>query len=281
MSRLLTVATSVSHWWTGVYTAGLPEQERSARQAEIESDMWEHIAFDRRVGDGISATGLEVLMRMLLGIPADLFWRHSTRTAASSGVAASVPPTGDRTMLNRVLVASATALTVAAGLFLIVNAFGSARGDDWLFFAPAEVLTGVLMIAGVFLMNRSPRVAMTIVVLGAVGAVLAHYWILVVTLPIALAITIGSLARARSAPRREEKDPDEPDDHDSRHQRVPTPASHYSLLPPKNATLEDVDLEDPVPLSRSAVPVGRARVGREKVPPLRGNHRRFSARREE
>ena len=62
---------------------------------------------------------------------------------------------------------------------------------------------------------------------------------------------------------------------------LPLGASHYSLLPPTNATLEDVDLEDPVPLSRSAVPVGRARVGREKVPPLRGNHRRFSARRKE
>jgi hypothetical protein len=197
------VATWLTRRWTAVYTSGLPEGDLWARRAEIESDVWEHVAFDRQTAEKSIDTGFEILMRMLLGIPSDLLWRHSTRAAAKR--AAPIPRTGDGKVINReVFATTAAALTVAIGLFLIVNAFGSARGEDWLFFGPAEVLTGALLVAGVFVTNRSPRVGTSMIIVGAVGAALAHYWMIAATVPIALMIILGSLARGRGRSHREQ-----------------------------------------------------------------------------
>lgn len=41
MSAFLQVAVAASWSWTALYTGGLDEMQRSARRAEIESDLWE------------------------------------------------------------------------------------------------------------------------------------------------------------------------------------------------------------------------------------------------
>jgi hypothetical protein len=59
-------AAGVARWWTRVYTAGLPNDLRDMRRAEVESDLWESLA------DG--APSHHILARLALGLADDLTW---------------------------------------------------------------------------------------------------------------------------------------------------------------------------------------------------------------
>ena len=68
----LRVAIAAVRAWTNVYTWGLPDGQRDARQEEIESDLWESVNdgdADRR------ALPLQIAARLIIGIPDDLGWR--------------------------------------------------------------------------------------------------------------------------------------------------------------------------------------------------------------
>ncbi len=55
--------------WTRVYTCGMGQTRRDARRAEVESDLWEHAH-----ADDCPPRPLEILGRLLLGVPDDLRW---------------------------------------------------------------------------------------------------------------------------------------------------------------------------------------------------------------
>lgn len=58
--------------WVRLYTLGLPATAKSERREEIDSDIFEH----RREADRTGARfPLELLLRVVLGVPADLSWR--------------------------------------------------------------------------------------------------------------------------------------------------------------------------------------------------------------
>ena len=76
-------AAGVARWWTRIYTAGLPNDLREARRAEVESDLWESLS------DG--APSRHILARLALGIADDLSWSltlmdTSTRATATWSV---------------------------------------------------------------------------------------------------------------------------------------------------------------------------------------------------
>ena len=58
--------------WTCAYTWGLPAALRDARRDEIESDLWES-AHDR--DRPAAAAALQMVARMLIGMPDDVGWR--------------------------------------------------------------------------------------------------------------------------------------------------------------------------------------------------------------
>lgn len=64
-------ATDLAMWWTQTYTSRLPADERERRCAEVWSDLWEQDAHAATVAQRPSATRLDVLGRVLLGVPAD------------------------------------------------------------------------------------------------------------------------------------------------------------------------------------------------------------------
>ncbi len=92
MTRLLLwLVVAAVRAWTRLYTSGLPAQSRDVRRAEIESDLWEW-RHDPDRGSGPGAAG-HVLLRLLLGVPDDLFWRmtHVTsRRVATLRTAATI-----------------------------------------------------------------------------------------------------------------------------------------------------------------------------------------------
>jgi hypothetical protein len=85
-SLLPLAAVGLVRLWTRVYSWGLPEGIRNARRAELESDLWECQQGSART----AGLPLEIIARLILGLPDDLGWRfeqdrarfQSTRTVA-------------------------------------------------------------------------------------------------------------------------------------------------------------------------------------------------------
>jgi hypothetical protein len=69
------LASTAVRTWTRVYTCGMPALSRDVRRDEIESDLWEwqHDP-DRGTGPGAAAN---MFLRLVLGMPDDLFWRET------------------------------------------------------------------------------------------------------------------------------------------------------------------------------------------------------------
>jgi hypothetical protein len=72
-------AATVTRWWTRFYTAGLPEDLRDARRAEVESDLWESLA------DG--SPSRHILARLALGLVDDLTWSLTLMDSSSRATA--------------------------------------------------------------------------------------------------------------------------------------------------------------------------------------------------
>jgi hypothetical protein len=69
------LACALVRLWARVYTLGLPAGARTARLAELESDLWES-GHDRRR----PSTAADVLGRWLRGLVDDVRWRSSRAT---------------------------------------------------------------------------------------------------------------------------------------------------------------------------------------------------------
>ncbi len=75
MSITLASAILIVRAWTRTYTAGMDPGARDARRAEIESDLWEFHEDARRRGASPLGIAAHMLLRLVLGIRNDLFWR--------------------------------------------------------------------------------------------------------------------------------------------------------------------------------------------------------------
>lgn len=69
------VAVHLVQGWVSCYTRGLPAAVCEARRQEIDSDLWEHQRHGAVYDRAPTETAMEVLARLLMGIPADLIWR--------------------------------------------------------------------------------------------------------------------------------------------------------------------------------------------------------------
>jgi hypothetical protein len=74
MTPLLSTVVHLARVWTRVYTSDLDPAVRDTRRAEIESDLWESHEDARHRGHSASAIALEILGRLLLGVPHDVLW---------------------------------------------------------------------------------------------------------------------------------------------------------------------------------------------------------------
>jgi hypothetical protein len=79
--------------WARLYTWRMPRSVRQARIAEIESDLWE----SSRDGNEPAMLPVQIVARLLIGMPDDLRWRgeqlaatpHAARLTLALGVAAA------------------------------------------------------------------------------------------------------------------------------------------------------------------------------------------------
>jgi hypothetical protein len=119
-SQLLHLATSVVRAWTRVYTHGLPPGERTARRAEIDSDLWEFEHDPEAPQGGWAAT--QVLARLLIGIPDDLAWRMdlgaTAHRAPVRALAAAAMQTGPRRVSAFGVAATIHVVAISAVMWL-------------------------------------------------------------------------------------------------------------------------------------------------------------------
>lgn len=104
MTLWLRLATSAVRAWTRFYTWRLEPSVREARRAEIESDLWEHLNAE----EGRSLP-LEIVCRLVLGIPDDMRWRvEQMRSRPASVRRAIVLSVGSAAVLVSLWLAMAT-----------------------------------------------------------------------------------------------------------------------------------------------------------------------------
>ena len=166
MSSFDDLAARIVRRWVRRYTRGVDPAVREVRCAEIESDVWEHRREAAAAGLRPRQTGLEILARMVLGMPADIGWRRAMpRAEQLLGVEADMDDRVPTVWL-------VPAAIVAGGLNLVMGIAGWDPGwsppqpsvDP---FAVVLVVVGVAGLIGVALRSRLPKVSGLLMLSGA------------------------------------------------------------------------------------------------------------------
>ena len=167
--------------WVRIYTAGLPGEARDARRAEIESDLWEHVAFAWSGGVAASAIRAQIVARCVLGMWSDLAWRRaqarrSWRTERKGEIVMSERLRRDWWIPAPLLLAAGAGWTA-----IIVLIGGRAVGDSarWnpnLWVRLAEVgfyaALATALLAAVALRNRRPGMSVGLILVPAMLSLL-------------------------------------------------------------------------------------------------------------
>jgi hypothetical protein len=168
-------AESAALAWTRWYTRGLPSEVGAARLDELTSDLHEHRADAPGASASERRVSLEIIARLVEGMPADVSWRRAQRSRARSiTMATDSSGRGYPTWLTIVLF-----LMGALALFMsLTSVVGSiVDGDEgMLLWALLLLLVGSSIVAGLLLTDRAPRASVALVALGAVGFGLTTYW---------------------------------------------------------------------------------------------------------
>ena len=122
--------------WVELYTRGMPAELRSARRDEVDDDLWcQHEEADA-IGRSPRSLDAELLLRLLLGMPADVSWRLAHARAAA--------PVPERTssfstrVLGTVIVLAAASWMMLV-LMMVVFGLSSWEGPMGLFMVGAII----------------------------------------------------------------------------------------------------------------------------------------------
>lgn len=119
MSTLLSFVIAPTRAWTALYTRGLPSEVRGERREEIDCDLWEHQRLADLQREPATSTAAAILLRLIMGVPADIFWRLEAGTSARSGKGTQM---NDSWIMRGVLVAAALVALAPIGFGVSVLA---------------------------------------------------------------------------------------------------------------------------------------------------------------
>ena len=141
------VAATIVRRWVALYTRGLAGGLRDDRRAELESDLWAHAEDAYAAGHPPTSLDVEMLTRLAFGIPADLAWRWSHRTATKSVDTKEIVM--DEPRSHQVLTAVGVGLAAIGLAFAVLGLVAIQQNSDD---RPADVLAAsagaLAMIAG-------------------------------------------------------------------------------------------------------------------------------------
>lgn len=187
------LAAKIAHRWVQVYTRGLPVEAAEQRREEILSDLWEHHDDSVRAGRSRRRHDLEVIERVLCGIPADLSWRRGIQRSQPR------PATGDpmSSILALIIVAG---LGVAAPLpFLVLLGTGLEMAE--LLWVLGSLALAAVLATGLSLRLRAsrPTLATALLTIGAFAPSMAWFWLPPAYL-LTLAVIVAAVVTARNRP---------------------------------------------------------------------------------
>lgn len=171
--------------WVALYTLGLPDALRTRRRGELTADLAEEAADAVRRGTVTGLAGRR-LVRLVLGMPADLVWRLLDAPAMAAELRVQqpwVPPT--RWILGLLAIAAigtAGALALVAGPLLDT----STRPDPWLGWGPYGFVAAcvVALVAIVTAIPAPQRAVVLVFPAAALGTIAAPWmvgpWLLVI-----------------------------------------------------------------------------------------------------
>ena len=100
-------------------------------------------------------------------------------------------------MLNKLFTTLTSVVTISAGLFFMYVAIGRTSDGAEGFAAPL-LGAGLAMLGGGFAAFWSPRIGTTLVAAGSLLMVFMFPWMAGATLPIAILLILGTMARGRN-----------------------------------------------------------------------------------
>jgi len=177
--------------WVDCYTGGVSAETAERRRDEIHSDLWEQQADARANGRPPLAVSLSVARRAVFGAPADLLWVQTQR-AASRGLPAE-QKAGSMNNATRLLVrwwwVLGAAVLAAWGYTMSIGQLLE-PGMPYIEGTIQGLTMSTLLVAGIVLRARFPRVAGTLVVAGA--AAFAMLWWAPLVMAIGIVVVVGA-----------------------------------------------------------------------------------------
>lgn len=176
--------------WTAWYTRGLPLEISQSRRDEVASDLWEHGRDAAAAGRGWLHYDLDVLGRVLSGIPADLTWRQGILRSHPRPAKGDLMASHRRTTVAFVATVVLAAIGIQGGLAaLIVLGTGAANGDltgRGILWTALCVTLAACLVVGLLGRDRHPGRSTTLLIIGSPVIAIAWFW-----LPPAYLLTIG------------------------------------------------------------------------------------------
>ncbi len=199
-------ADRLCHRWVRIYTRRLSADVAEQRRQEIESDLWEHRRHSLAAGRSERRHNLDVIERVLSGIPADLSWRRGIQRSLArpdTGDPMTTPHPVPRSTIALIIVASLAIMATFPFLALLGTELGSA---DLLWLFGALGLAGTLA-AGLTLRLRgtNPAVATALLMVGAFAPSVAWFWLppvylLTVAVVVTALMTVGNRPTIKRQP---------------------------------------------------------------------------------
>jgi hypothetical protein len=191
MNTPVPVSERAARSWSRWYTRGLPAELGAARRDELTSDLYEHRAEARDTGASQRRVSLEIVARLIEGVPADLSWRRAQRSRARSITMATNGSSRGYPLWLTIALFVMGGLALAMSLSSVIGAIVEAE-QGMALWAFLLFLVGTSIVAGLLLTNRAPRTSVALVALGAVGFGLTTYW-MVVTVVVGVVVAAAAV----------------------------------------------------------------------------------------
>lgn len=188
------LASTLTRSWVRLYTRGVCPTSRTRRRSEVDSDLWEQADEGRESGRRTFETALEILARLLLGMPADLSWRLEHRGSRRT---ATRMIEGSRTMLTAVKNNKMVVLASLLGALYIAGGIGSAIGgeDVSLSWSLLMLACGGLVVGGLVAWTRGRRLGGILLACGASLGAAMTFWLLFIPPLVAILIVIWIISK--------------------------------------------------------------------------------------
>jgi hypothetical protein len=196
MRWLLVFAIALTRSWTAVYTRGLPADVRAERREEIDCDLWHQQRLADLERQPVTGTAIEIIVRAVLGMPSDLLWRVEAGSSTTTTGRTSVNDTWIMRLGLAVVLIPLLALAINGIAILFFGQGGTENTTEQVLWGLGFFVPPLVCLAGVLLCRAQPKLGLGLATVGALASALIMYWMVFITVPIALLVIAFAIKRS-------------------------------------------------------------------------------------